>query len=93
MRRIIITAIAAAMALTAAGCSDSTDTDRPTFNPLPACEMEDGSTNTTPCMWDAETQGNGAGESVIVVPTPQCGSDAECAEMYGAGGYGTTPSK
>ena len=90
MRRIIITAIAAAMALTATACSDSTDTDRPTVQFLPTCEMEDGSTNTTPCMWDAREQGNGQGESVLIVPTPQCTTDAECAEMYGPGGYGTT---
>lgn len=90
MRRITIAAIAATVALTATACSDSTDTDRPTMQFFPACEMEDGSTNTSPCVWDAEERGNGRGESVLIIPTPECTTDAECAEMYGPGGYGTT---
>lgn len=66
---------------------------------LPACELEDGSSNDTFCLWS-----DGSGDRVLNYPDGSfynldsheyrvsfaCESDAECEAVFGSGGYGTT---
>lgn len=66
-RAAAILAVGAACAL-ATGCAAYT----PVATPAPtmaACQEEDGSTpgQAFPCLWDAAHQGNGRGESFVLV--------------------------
>lgn len=41
--------------------------DAATPDPLPPCEVEDGSSGPIPCRWDAQKSGNGKGRSFTIL--------------------------